>query len=34
MPFFKKRVAAVRTSGGFGAALMELRGLRGYTREG
>jgi hypothetical protein len=33
MPFFKKRVAAVRTSGGFGAALMELRELRGYTRE-
>jgi hypothetical protein len=33
MPFFKKRVAAVHTSGGFGAALIELRELRGYTRE-
>lgn len=33
MSFFKKRVAAVHTSGGFGAALTELRELRGYTRE-
>jgi transcriptional regulator with XRE-family HTH domain len=33
MSFFKKRAVATEASGGFGADLIELRELRGYSRE-